>query len=123
TQTPFQVLQPLFWLVVAMILLMILVADTLHYLIPDTMVAGLLAITLLYRVALVTTGQMQTVDFVYSLIAAILACGFFAALWAGTKGRGMGFGDVKLVVPLALLVGWQHTFLALFLSFLFGAIV
>lgn len=123
TQTPFQVLQPLFWLVVGMILLMIFVADTMYYLIPDVLVGTLLTITLAYRIALVLSGQMQTSDFAFSILAALLASTFFAALWLGTKGQGMGFGDVKLVFPLALLVGWHQTFLALFLAFILGALV
>jgi len=35
----------------------------------------------------------------------------------------MGFGDVELAVLLGLLLGFPHVLLALFLAFLFGAII
>lgn len=123
SQEPFQFIQPLFWLVVGMILLAIIVADYLYYIIPDEMVGVLFILTLLYRIGLVSTGQMREVDFIWSLLAAVCAALFFAALWAITKGKGMGFGDVKLVIPLTLLVGWNMSFLAIFIAFLSGSIV
>lgn len=123
SQAPFQFIQPLFWLLVGMILLMILVTDTLYYVIPDTMVIALFVLTLMYRVSLVATGNMQTIDFLYTVIATVLATLFFASLWFFTQGKGMGFGDVKLVIPLVLLVGWHSAFLALFLAFLFGSVI
>ena len=35
----------------------------------------------------------------------------------------MGFGDVKLAIPLALLVGWPYVFVWLLASFVSGAVV
>ncbi len=35
----------------------------------------------------------------------------------------MGFGDVKLVIPLALLLGAQKMLVCLFLAFVIGAVV
>ncbi len=40
-----------------------------------------------------------------------------------TKGRGMGGGDVRLVFLVGLITGWPSMVVALFLSFLTGAIV
>ena len=49
---------------------------------------------------------------------------FFFSLWFFTKGKGFGFGDVKLALPLGLILGsWQRIAVATFLSFVIGAIV
>jgi leader peptidase (prepilin peptidase)/N-methyltransferase len=48
---------------------------------------------------------------------------FFWAIYFLTKGRGIGFGDVKLAFALGALMGWPDTPFALVLSFVLGAIV
>lgn len=123
TQNPFQYVQPLFWLMVGLILLAIFISDYQYYIIPDLFSASLLVITLMYRIALVISGQMQFIDFAWALVAATAAMLFFFFLWFFTKGKGMGFGDVKLVFSLVLLVGASLTPVLLFVSFLSGAFV
>ncbi len=123
TQQPFAVLQPLFWLVVAVILLIIFFIDLLYLIIPDWAVVVLTIATATYRLTLVTAGIMQPEDFARTLLATVVATGFFALLWAITKGKGLGFGDVKLMIPLGLLLGWPNTLVAVFLAFIIGAMV
>lgn len=122
SQEPFQVIQPLFWLTIGVIFLVIVVTDILYFLIPDGAVVALLIITFLYRCALFFTGIMRGTDFWWSLFGVVVAVLFFAGLWLVTKGKGMGFGDVKLMAPVALLVGWPHIALQIFLSFFIGAV-
>ena len=122
TQAPFQALQPLFWLTVGILLVMIFVADILYLLIPDITVLLLLAITILYRMGLILAGIMQPTDLYNSLLAMVLVFLFFASLWFFTGGRGMGLGDVKLVVPLSLLLGWPNIIVGLFVAFISGAV-
>lgn len=123
TQQPFVVLQPVFWLAVGLILLVILVVDLKEMIIPDTAVALLFVIVILYRVGLVAFGVMQVNDLLLSLITMVAAGAFFFLLWFTTKGRGMGFGDVKLAFPLGLLLGWPQVLVWIFFSFLIGALV
>jgi len=123
TQQPFNVLQPLFWLAVGLILLAITIIDLRAMIIPDGLVIALFILTLLYRLGLTGMGVMQTQDLINALISMVAAGAFFFTLWLITRGKGMGFGDVKLAVPLGLLLGWSKVLVWIFSSFTIGALV
>ncbi len=123
TEQPFAILQPVFWLCVGIILLTIFVTDLQHLYIPDAAVLMLSILVVVYRLSLVATGVMQLSDFVLSMCTMAAAVLFFWILWYLTKGRGMGFGDVKLALPLGLLLGWPGTLVWIFTSFCVGAVV
>lgn len=123
TQQPFVFLQPLFWLAVGIILLMIVIIDLREMIIPDTGVALLFVLVILYRLSLTASGVMKTEDLLMSLVSMIGSGLFFFLIWAITKGKGMGFGDVKLAFPLGLLLGWPQAIIWIFSSFMIGAVV
>ncbi len=123
THEPLRYVQPLFWLVVGLLLLVIVCADFLYYLIPDEAVLLLTGVTLLYRVALVSTGVMQPFDFIRAVIGAIGLSLFFFSIYFLSKKKGMGFGDVKLIFPLGLLMGWPNMMVGTLLGFLLGSVV
>ena len=123
SQNPFQVVQPLFWLCVGVVLCLIVVIDMQHYIIPDVLSALLLVLALCYRTALTAAGIMQPTDYIQLALAALVGSGFLFILWHATRGKGIGFGDVKLMVPLALLVGWPQVVALLFVAFVSGAVV
>lgn len=58
-------------------------------------------------------------NFVWAVGAALI----FVLLIVVTKGRGMGWGDVKFVFFLGLVLGFPHILVALFLAFFFGAVL
>ena len=58
-----------------------------------------------------------------AIICGLVLMAFFYGLWFFTKGRGFGFGDVKLAPSLGLLLGWPKTIVAVFLAFVLGAVV
>lgn len=123
SQEPMKYLQPLFWLGVAILLLVIFFADLLYFIIPDLAVLGLLFLTVFYRIFLTYLGVMQSKDLYLSIIITCIFTIFFASLWFFTKGKGFGFGDVKLIIPLSLLLGWPKIMVGVFTAFLVGAIV
>jgi prepilin signal peptidase PulO-like enzyme (type II secretory pathway) len=57
------------------------------------------------------------------LLSAIGAFLFFLILYLLTRGRGMGFGDVKLAFLLGLVLGFPGTFYAIYIAFLTGGLV
>ncbi|MCX6782844.1 MAG: prepilin peptidase [Candidatus Levybacteria bacterium] len=57
------------------------------------------------------------------VFTSIISFGLFFFLFIITKGRGMGFGDVKLAGVIGILLGGVYTFMAIYIAFLTGAIV
>jgi leader peptidase (prepilin peptidase) / N-methyltransferase len=123
SQRPFHTLQPLFWLAVGVLLLVIFFADLWYMIIPDLMVSLLLILVVIYRLILVISGIMQPTDLYMAVIGAFLVLLFFGSLWFATQGRGMGLGDVKLSLPMALLLGWPGSLVGVMLSMVLGASV
>ena len=60
---------------------------------------------------------------IINLFSALAAFSFFLILFLITKGKGMGFGDVKLSFLLGLILGFPKIIFALYLAFLTGAFV
>ena len=63
-------------------------------------------------------------DYTYgNLFISFAVASFFLLIHLLTKGRGMGLGDVKLVLLPPLILGWPYTLIWLFLSFTIGALI
>lgn len=118
-----QIVQPAFWLLAALLLLIISLVDTISYYIPNWAIQGLWWLVISYRLFLTWQGWYQPTDFAWSMLGAGLLLLFFLALWLVTKGKGFGFGDVKLIFPLALVMGWPNMIIGVWLAFVVGAFV
>ncbi|MBI2590666.1 MAG: prepilin peptidase, partial [Candidatus Blackburnbacteria bacterium] len=57
------------------------------------------------------------------LLWGTVSAGFFLFLFLVTRGRGMGFGDVKLSFVLGSLLGYPASLVWLFLAFLTGGAI
>ncbi len=118
-------LQTLFLLCLAAILFTIALIDLETQLIPDQLtmlgavVAGL-GVWLLGQGSVVSTSAHW---FAYGLSGALVGAGILGAIVLGTRGRGMGIGDIKLAAVLGLSLGGPLTLLALFTGFVSGALV
>lgn len=117
------IIQPVFWLIVAMLMLVVFFADLWFGVIPDLINVLILGISLGYRVVLVLLGEMKLIDFELAIIAGLVLYLVFYLLVYVTKGKGFGMGDVKLAPGLGLLLGWQKTIVLWFVSFILGSLV
>lgn len=104
------------------LLVLVVVYDIYHYIIPNELVIALAVVAVALYGAL-HMGAFELMHIGSSVLAAMLAAGFFGVLWYVSDGRWIGFGDAKLAAPLGFLVGIGGVFSFLVLSFWIGAII
>ncbi len=109
-------------LIFVSILVVIAVYDLYHLIIPDELIISLALLAILEQGHLLMRGQ-SVVDFGCTILAATLGSVFFYSLWHYSKGKWIGFGDVKLAMPLGIMVGYTGVFSMIVLSFWVGAII
>ncbi len=96
-------------------LIVIFVYDLKHYLILDKVVFPAAAIALIYQGY---QGNLKN-----AFLEALFLAGFFAILYFVSRGRWIGFGDVKLGIFLGFLVPWPQTLVLFFSAYFIGALV
>jgi len=114
-----------YYLTVSCFLIVIFVFDLKHYLILNKVLYPAIIISFIFIIGNHFINQLNlSLPSPQSGLAALLvASGFFLFLVLISKNQWMGWGDVKLAVLMGLILGWPNILLALFLSFLSGAIV
>lgn len=111
----------LIMLYVTSLLIAILVYDIRHKIIPDTLVYQLIALgigLLLFRDLV-----LPSYGVFWGFFQAMLVALPFYLIWLITRGKGMGFGDVKLALGLGFFTGIFYGAALFFLSFWIGAMV
>lgn len=110
-------LQFAFLCAISLIILSIAVIDIDHGIIPDSLLGVLGVVSVFYLVFFMRNA------FVSHLIAGLSALMFLLVIFLITKGRGIGFGDVKYVFFIGLLLGGPLVIVALYGAFLTGAFI
>ncbi len=116
------------WWIFLAAMAVVLAADWRWYLIPDgALIAGLAAVLAL------RAGRLAQDSFLFGrpdfaaladpLSGAAFAGGLFLAMFLASRGKWMGFGDVKLAFLMGFALGFWPVLLALFLANFFGAIM
>lgn len=123
--SPVGLLLLVLWLAALTMLVILFVYDLKWFILPDRVVFPLIALSAV--ITLVTLVSTSGVDgaVIVSLVASIsILSGLYFVLWFVSKGRWVGFGDVKLGLALGLLIiDWRLAFLTLFLANLIGTLV
>lgn len=125
------------WIAAFELILLISYIDVRLQIIPDELTLLLTAVGIFYGIVLVGYLGMANVSFIASyavpfgfqqnfwinrLVGIAVGAGFFALLILITRGKGMGWGDMKLGAPLGLLFGWPDIVLLYASAFISGAI-
>lgn len=98
-------------------LIILLIIDYHSYLLPDIFIIGL-------TVSAVGLSLINSdVTWLSRLSGAALGAGFLGILWLVTQGRGIGVGDIKLLIPLGLWWGITGTIVLLWLAFVSGGLI
>lgn len=116
-------LELVYLLLVAVLLEMIFVYDLKNFIIPDSFVflaLGIVFICLIFQGLAMESGG--GVFFLNHFLSGAGAFAFFFFLWFVSRGKWMGFGDVKLVFLMGFFLGWPKIFPALFFAFVSGSI-
>lgn len=92
------------------------VYDIKHFILPDDLIFVAGAVGLLFAI-------LSTTPILIHLTATFGMSGFFFLLWAFSKGKWMGFGDVKLAFVMGLMLNIHQAVLGLLLAFWAGALV
>lgn len=113
----------LYLLIISSLLIIVFVYDLKRFIIPDKIVFPAIAVALIFNFyqLLATHYPLSTV--LNNLYAAVGAAGFFLFIVLVSQGKWMGIGDIKLAFLMGLLLGSPHILVALFFSFLIGAII
>lgn len=95
--------------------------DMRHTIIPDEWAYAAAALALALELASYT--PVSVTDWLVTLIAGPTVALPLAALWFGTRGRGIGLGDAKLALSSGWLLGITYGLYAEMLAFVLGALV
>lgn len=106
----------LYLLAVSVIFIAIFLADLEFGIIPDQLVLAFLLIVVLYSAIFMPYSLLNRFE------AGLGFSLFFLFLNLITRGKGMGFGDVKLAFPLGMFLGFPNVISAFYVAFLTGAI-
>lgn len=112
------------WLVSLVLLGILFAYDMKWFILPDTIVFPLI-VGGIVAVVVRAYASGNVIPYALGVIGAVLVLsGLYLLLWFMSRGQWVGFGDVKLGLGLALLLGdWQLALLALFLANFIGTLV
>jgi len=135
----------LFLFSISSFLIIIFVFDLKHYIIPDKIIFPSIGIVFLYRVfEFLSLNHWKLIEkqpfgefalrpdklkignfgaLLNPLYAALAASAFFLLIFLVSRGRWLGFGDVKLAFFMGLFLGFPDILVGLFFAFLIGAII
>lgn len=99
-------------------LIVIFAYDLEHFIIPDNILLPAILVALLYQGILHPNYAILSY-----LLAGALSSSFFLLIFLMSRGQWIGFGDVKLAILMGLILGFPNILVALFLAFMFGAII
>lgn len=99
----------------------IIVADFKYHIIPDSMQIAFFVFSLVF---LFLSQSLSNLNSLYQhLVWGVSVMIPILILFLITRGRGMGFGDVKLAFTMGFLLGFIDGLLALYIGFITGAVV
>lgn len=110
--------EAIFLFIVISGLIVIFFTDLKYRIIPDQVVIILTVSSLLYF--LLFNHQALSINHLFSGVVMFL---IFFTLLILTKGKGMGFGDVKFAGVMGLILGFPKVVVSFYLAFLTGAIL
>jgi leader peptidase (prepilin peptidase)/N-methyltransferase len=112
------------WLLAGVGWAMLFIYDLKWYLLPDSISFTVIGLGLISAILTVVTSG-DPVSAIWNVVGSVgILSGLYLVLYVASKGRWIGFGDIKLGLGLGLfLADWQLAILALFLANLIGCLI
>ena len=112
------------WLIAGVGLAIMFAYDTKWFLLPDRINFAVIGIGLVSAILTIISAP-NVVEAILSVVGAVaVLSGIYFALYVASKGRWIGFGDIKLGLGLGLLLAdWQLAVIALFLANFVGCLI
>jgi len=118
------VIEFLLWLVAGVMLAILFAYDLKWSLLPNYVMFPLIIVSFIVALIHLTYVTSLLGGIESQLIGIVILSGLYLLLWSISKGKWIGFGDVKLGLALALLLSeWQLAFIALFAANLIGCLL
>jgi len=112
------------WLLYGVGLAILFMYDLRWYLLPDRVVWPLVVLGTVDFIARGVSEHLSMQQFFTEAgLALLVISGLYYMLYLVSKGKWVGFGDVKLGIFMGLALGWQMGLLTLFLANLIGCLV
>lgn len=120
-ETNLDIVHFILWLIAGIIMSMLFAYDAKWFLLPNSLVIalavvglGVVSIEAIQSQAVLSTG-------ISALASVAVLSGIYLLLWLVSRGRWVGFGDIKLGVGLGLLlINWELAVVAFFLANIIG---
>lgn len=121
--TPIDMLQFVLWLGVGAGLIILFAYDCRWFLLPNKVVFPIMGLAGISAAIRLVQADDLLATATSLLLSVIILSGIYYTLYIISRGAWIGFGDIKLGVVLALMLGeWQLAFLALFLANIIGCL-
>lgn len=111
------------YFIFASLLVIAFVYDARYGLIPDFVSYGIFGLAVVRFLSVFLYSKFNTLNSIFNdLLLAFVVFVLFGGLWFFSRGRAMGFGDVKLAPVIALFLDWPIGVFAILFSFWLGAL-
>lgn len=112
------------WLIYGIGLAILFVYDLRWYLLPDKVVWPLVGLGVVDFIARGINEHWSISQFaIEAVLALVVITGLYGTLYVLSRGRWIGFGDVKLGIFMGLALGWQAGIMCVILANVIGFII
>jgi len=122
--TGLQISQFVIWLLAGVGLAIMFAYDARWFLLPDRINFAVIGLGLVSAILMIIESQDHVGALLNVVGSVAILSGIYYVLYLISKGRWIGFGDIKLGLGLGLLLGnWQLAFIGLFFANLIGCLI